>query len=77
MGLTGLAALCDKLVLHGLAPSTPAAVVQQGTSRDQRVVTGTLADLAAKVAKAKLRAPTLTIVGSVVTLRRRLDWFGK
>jgi uroporphyrin-III C-methyltransferase/precorrin-2 dehydrogenase/sirohydrochlorin ferrochelatase len=77
MGLTGLAALCNKLVLHGLAPSTPAAVVQQGTSRDQRVVTGTLADLAAKVARAKLRAPTLTIVGSVVTLRRRLDWFGK
>lgn len=75
MGLTALAALCTKLVEHGLAAATPVAVVQQGTSRDQRVVTGALADIAAKVAKAKLHAPTLTIVGSVVSLRERLDWF--
>lgn len=75
MGLTALAALCTKLVEHGLAAATPVAVVQQGTSRGQRVVTGTLADVAAKVVRAKLRAPTLTIVGSVVSLRERLDWF--
>ncbi len=75
MGLTALPALCERLVEHGLPASTPAAVVQQGTTRDQRVVTGTLATLAEDTARAKLRAPTLVIVGSVVKLRDRLNWF--
>ncbi|CAG1010415.1 uroporphyrin-III C-methyltransferase / precorrin-2 dehydrogenase / sirohydrochlorin ferrochelatase [Burkholderiales bacterium] len=75
MGLTALPALCERLVEHGLARSTPAAVVQHGTSRDQRVVTGTLATLAGRAARARLKAPTLIIIGSVVTLRDRLDWF--
>ena len=44
MGLLGLPALCDNLVAHGLPSTTPAAVIQQGTTHDQRVVTGTLAD---------------------------------
>ena len=47
----------------------PAAVVQQGTTPEQRVVTGTLADLAARVEAAGLRSPCLTIVGEVVRLR--------
>ena len=75
MGLTALPALCGKLVEHGLPPDTPAAVVQQGTSRAQRVVSGTLATLAARAARARLKAPTLIIVGSVVKLRDRLAWF--
>ena len=77
MGLTALPALCERLVEHGLPADTPAAVVQQGTSRAQRVVTGTLATLAARAARARLKAPTLIIVGSVVKLRDRLAWFGK
>jgi len=75
MGLPGLPLLCEKLVLHGLPPSTPGAVVQHGTRRTQRVVTGTLATLPERVAKALLHAPTLTIVGEVVSLRDRLNWF--
>ncbi len=75
MGLTALPALCERLVEHGLPATTPAAVVQQGTSREQRVVTGTLADLARRAARARLKAPTLIIVGSVVKLRDRLAWF--
>ena len=63
------------MVEHGLPATTPAAVVQQGTSREQRVVTGTLADLARRAARARLKAPTLIIVGSVVKLRDRLAWF--
>ena len=77
MGLTALPVLCERLVEHGLAPDTPAAVVQQGTSRAQRVVTGTLSTLAGRAARARLKAPTLIIVGSVVKLRDRLAWFGK
>ncbi len=76
MGLTALAQICSKLIEHGLAPTHPAAVVQQGTTAAQRVVTGTLADLPQRVAEAGLESPCLTIVGEVVKLRAMLDWYG-
>jgi uroporphyrin-III C-methyltransferase/precorrin-2 dehydrogenase/sirohydrochlorin ferrochelatase len=75
MGLLGLPELCRKLVTHGLPRATPAAVVQQGTTQAQRVVTGTLGTLPGLVAKARLHPPTLIIVGDVVRLRERLAWF--
>lgn len=75
MGLGGLAEICQKLIHHGLPPDHPIAVVQQGTTQYQRVMTGTLVDLPAKVEVAGLKAPTLTIVGEVVKLRERLSWF--
>ena len=75
MGLPGLPLVCRKLVEHGLAAGTRAAVVQQGTTAAQRVVTGTLASLPGLVAKAGLHAPTLIIIGNVVRLRERLNWF--
>jgi len=75
MGLLSLPLVCRKLVLHGLAHDTGAAVIQQGTTRTQRVVTGTLKTLPGLVAKAKLHAPTLIIVGNVVRLRDKLNWF--
>ena len=75
MGLLGLPILCGKLVEHGLPASTPAAVVQQGTTRTQRVATGTLGTLPGIVAGAGFRAPTLIIVGDVVRLHERLSWF--
>ena len=75
MGLLGLPVLCAGLVAHGLPADTPAAVVQQGTTRDQRVVTGTLRTLADQVADAMLMPPTLIIIGDVVRLRERLNWY--
>jgi uroporphyrin-III C-methyltransferase/precorrin-2 dehydrogenase/sirohydrochlorin ferrochelatase len=75
MGLVGLPVLCAKLVEHGLPADTPAAVVQQGTTRTQRVLTGTLATLPGAIAAAGFRPPTLIIVGGVVRLRERLNWF--
>jgi len=75
MGLTALRQICTRLVEHGLPPHWPAAVVQQGTTEAQRVVTGTLADLAQRVAEAGLASPCLTIVGEVVRLREALDWY--
>ena len=53
----------------------PAAVVQQGTTQNQKVVTATLRNLAEKVAEAELKAPCLTIIGEVVNLRKKLNWF--
>ncbi len=75
MGLHGVTEICRELVRHGLPVSTPAALVQQGTTRYQRVLTGTLETLPAIVEKGKVKPPTLIIVGEVVKLREKLDWF--
>ncbi len=75
MGLQGLAEICRQLIAHGLAKDTPAALVQRGTTPEQRVLAGNLDDLPARVAAAPVSAPTLIIVGGVVTLRERLSWF--
>lgn len=75
MGLSGLPYLCGKLIEHGLPGDWPVAIVQHGTQPTQRTVVGTLATLPALAEAAKLRAPTLIIVGKVVTLRDKLRWF--
>ncbi|MCY1280621.1 Siroheme synthase [compost metagenome] len=75
MGLVGLPVICEQLVKHGRAAETPAALVQQGTTCHQRVFTGTLANLPQLVAEHEVHAPTLVIVGEVVTLRDKLAWF--
>ena len=75
MGLHGLDTLCAKLVEHGLPGSTPVAIVQQGTTQNQRVITGTLVTLPGIAQVEKPQAPTLIIVGGVVTLREKLAWF--
>ncbi len=75
MGLVGLKEICEKLIEHGVSPTMPVAVVQQGTTQRQKVVTATLADLHEKVAAAGLKPPCLTIIGEVVKLRETLNWF--
>jgi len=75
MGLVGLPTICKQLVAHGRAASTPAALIQQGTTENQRVFTGTLANLPDLVARHEVHAPTLVIVGEVVLLREKLAWF--
>jgi uroporphyrin-III C-methyltransferase/precorrin-2 dehydrogenase/sirohydrochlorin ferrochelatase len=75
MGLVGLKEICQQLIAHGVDSTMPAAVVQQGTTQRQRVVTATLADLAEKVALAGMKPPCLTIIGEVVKLRSKLNWF--
>ena len=67
--------LCRELVAHGLPAATPAALVQQGTTPQQRVLTGTLETLPEIVRRSDVKAPTLIIVGEVVRLRDRLNWF--
>lgn len=75
MGLVGLPMICRELIAHGRAAHTPAALVQQGTTRTQRVFTGTLAELPELIAAQEVQAPTLLIVGEVVQLREKLAWF--
>ncbi|HYP66760.1 MAG TPA: siroheme synthase CysG [Thiobacillaceae bacterium] len=75
MGLQGLPVLSRELMKHGLPPSMPAAIVQQGTTPHQRVLTGTLETLPQLAMEAQLKPPTLIIVGSVVSLHDKLKWF--
>jgi uroporphyrin-III C-methyltransferase/precorrin-2 dehydrogenase/sirohydrochlorin ferrochelatase len=75
MGLVGLEGICRQLIAHGCSPDHPIAIVQQGTTKHQRVITGTLADMPQRVENADIKPPTLIIVGTVVTLHKQLDWF--
>ena len=75
MGLHGLETLCAQLLAHGMPETTPIAIVQQGTTRNQRVFTGTLKTLPGIAEREQPQAPTLIIIGGVVTLREKLQWF--
>ena len=75
MGLHGVAAICKQLKQHGMPAQTPAALVQQGTTPQQRVLVGNLDTLADIVRKADVKPPTLIIVGDVVQLQEKLAWF--
>jgi len=75
MGLTGLEIISQKMMEHGVSSEMPAALVQQGTTKNQRVITGTLSTLPEKVKTEKVVPPTLIIIGEVVTLQDKLKWF--
>jgi uroporphyrin-III C-methyltransferase len=75
MGLGGLPSICRQMIAHGASPTLPVAVVQDGTIVTQKVVTGTLADIAQRAAAEGLVSPCLTIVGEVVRLHESLAWF--
>jgi uroporphyrin-III C-methyltransferase/precorrin-2 dehydrogenase/sirohydrochlorin ferrochelatase len=74
MGLHGAPTLCKELVAHGLPETTPVALVEQGTTPQQRVFTATLATLLDVIANEDIKPPTLIIVGEVVDLHDKLKW---
>jgi len=75
MGLKGLPVIARELQAHGMPGHMPAALVQQGTTPQQKVFTGTLASLPDIVEREKPKPPTLIIVGRVVELQEKLAWF--
>ena len=75
MGARKLASLMQLLVDHGRSPATPAVVVEWASLPRQRVVEGTVADIAERAQAAGIGLPALTVVGEVVALRRALRWF--
>lgn len=75
MGLHSIGNLCSKLIEHGMSESMPAALVEKGTSPDQRVHIGTLKTLPRLVHEKKVKPPTLIIVGEVVNLHEKLNWY--
>lgn len=76
MGLVGLPEICHNLIQHGLPTAHPIALVSQGTRTNQQVLSGTLETLPEQVSEnTTIKAPTLIIIGTVVTLRDKLAWF--
>jgi len=75
MGLVGLETICAQLVKHGLPETTPVALIQKGTTVDQRVLTGELNSFYDQIKGQGVHAPTIIIVGTVVRLREKLNWF--
>jgi uroporphyrin-III C-methyltransferase/precorrin-2 dehydrogenase/sirohydrochlorin ferrochelatase len=75
MGLAMIERLASAFIAHGMAAEMPVAVIDHGTRRAQRVVTGVMGDIAAKAEAAGLKGPAIIIIGTVVSLRERLAWF--
>ena len=75
MGLAQMADLTRAFITHGAKPDMPVAVVDNGTRRHQRVVTGTLETISAKVSEVGLKGPAVIIIGTVVSLHGKLAWF--
>jgi uroporphyrin-III C-methyltransferase/precorrin-2 dehydrogenase/sirohydrochlorin ferrochelatase len=75
MGLAHLEFLMQELRRHGANPAIPVAIVENGTRANQITVTGTIETIAGKAVEAGLRGPTIIIVGEVVRLREKLNWY--
>ncbi len=75
MGLVNLDEICRELIAYGRDENTPAAIIEKGTTLDQRVVVGSLSTLSDKVKNEAVRAPTLLVIGSVVSLNNQLNWY--
>ncbi len=75
MGLHGAPTLCRELIKHGMPATTPVALVQKGTTPEQKTITATLETLEDTVKNHEFKPPTLIIVGEVVRMKEKLDWF--
>jgi len=75
MGLVSIDIICSELIVNGLAKETPCALVQQGTTNTQKEFISTLNDMPKLVQKKKPKAPTIFIIGGVVSLRDKLKWY--
>ena len=75
MGLSSLPVICNELIAHGMKAQMPIALIEQGTTVNHRVITGTLETLPEIVTRAGATSPSLIVVGEVVRLYDSLAWF--
>jgi uroporphyrinogen III methyltransferase/synthase len=75
MGVSNLPHICKQLIAHGKSATTPVALISWGTTGRQKTVTGTLETIVAKAAEADIKNPAITLVGEIVQLRGRMNWF--
>ncbi len=76
MSLVGLPIICENLLKFGLDAKLPVALIEKGTTLQQKVYVSTLGEMQSVLERNEVHAPTIFIAGSVVSLRRDLDWFG-
>jgi uroporphyrinogen III methyltransferase/synthase len=77
MGIGNMPAIMKRLTEAGRSPDTPVAVIEKGTTPNQRTIVGTIETIHEKTLKARVSPPALTIIGKVVELRREISWFEK
>jgi len=77
MGLVGVKVICEQLIAHGMSEDMPIALVQKATTPDQKLFTGTLKDMPGIVEREAIKPPTLIIVGEVVKLHDKLNWYNE
>ncbi|MGB9959104.1 MAG: uroporphyrinogen-III C-methyltransferase [Candidatus Bathyarchaeales archaeon] len=77
MGLEPIRDIVENLVKGGLSPETPAAIIEWGTLKKQRVLLGKLSNIAEEARSKKFKPPAVIVVGEVATLGRKLSWFKK
>ena len=75
MGTERIKHIADSLIGHGMPPTTPVGMIRWGTTGRQQSIEGTLSTIAGIAEKEKLAAPTITVIGDVVKLRGKLNWF--
>ena len=75
MGVAGMRLLCDELIKRGMPGQTPAAIIQQGTTPNQRVLIGTLKTLPEVAESREIKPPSMVIIGEVVKLHEKLAWY--
>jgi uroporphyrinogen III methyltransferase/synthase len=75
MGVARINEIASQLIRHGRNPETPVAVISWGTYEKQETVVGSLAEIAAQARRENAQAPALIVVGEVVRLREKLQWF--
>ena len=76
MALSGANYICQKLMEHGMDKDMPIAIIEKGTMPEQKIYISSLTALPDLLAKEDIHAPTLMIVGEVVKLNEKLNWYG-
>jgi uroporphyrin-III C-methyltransferase len=75
MGIESLEAIIEKLLKGGIKPTTPVAIIEKGTSKQQRSITGTIETIIKDSKEATIKPPAVIVIGGVVNLGRKLAWF--
>lgn len=75
MGVAKIQTIAEQLIAHGRSAATPVAVIRWGTYHEQEVFVSDLTNIAALIERAQVKAPALIVVGEVVRLREKLQWF--
>jgi len=74
MGLSRIEIISKKLISGGLSKNTPVAVIQNGTTDEHRMIKGTLSNISKKISEAKIKPPSIIVVGKVVNLSEKIGW---